>query len=243
MSPVLPTREIELGLLEQYDVVIGMDEVGRGALAGPVAVGAAVVSRSTGAAPQGLADSKLLNGVRRQALISPIRQWIVSGAVGWSSPSEVSEQGLTWALRLAGLRAIAMLLPPVAGIARICILLDGNYNWLKTPEQDLFSTLETTVGGCPSIESLGIDVAIRVKADRDASVVSAASVLAKVSRDRYMGTIADPGYDWARNKGYASPSHIEALRTMGPSRRHRLGWNLPGLAVEVTGNLMDEGGS
>lgn len=241
MSPVLPTRQIEIELLERYDVVIGMDEVGRGALAGPVAVGAAVVSRGTGMAPAGLADSKLLNAAKRQALVPSIREWIVSGAVGWSSPNEVSKQGLTWALRLAGLRAIATLLPPISGTERICILLDGNYNWLKTPEPDLFSTLDSSIEGCSSIEALGIDVAIRIKADRDASVVSAASVLAKVSRDRYMGTIADPGYDWSRNKGYASPSHIEALRAMGPSRRHRLGWNLPGLAGE--NSLTNEGGS
>lgn len=242
MSPVSPTREIELGLLEQYDFVVGMDEVGRGALAGPVAVGAAVVSRSTCLAPDGLADSKLLSAAKRQSLVGPIRAWLVSGGIGWSSPGEVSELGVTAALRLAGLRAIATMIPAIVDSGSICVLLDGNYNWLRTPAQDLFSGLGSV--HCPepkSIEDRGIDVAIRVKADRDASVVSAASVLAKVSRDRYMSAIADPGYDWARNKGYASPSHIEGLRTLGPCHRHRMGWSLPGVTHDVEGYPMNEG--
>ncbi len=223
MTPHAPTRRCELALLKVARVVIGIDEVGRGALAGPVAVGAAAVDRDTGRAPAGLADSKLLSAGRRLALVEPIRAWVSAYSVGWASPEEVSQLGLTPALRLAGWRALSVMRPRQALGDGVHVLLDGSHDWLS--QTDLFS------GG---MEDFGLpadasfSVSTRVKADRDCSVVAAASVLAKVARDRYMMEIADPGYDWAGNKGYASAAHVRALKALGPSQKHRLGWNLPG---------------
>ena len=224
MSPAVPTRRFELRLLKDARVVVGIDEVGRGALAGPVAVGAAAVDSSTGRAPKGLADSKVLPPSRREELVTPISRWALAHSVGWASPSEVSALGLTAALRLAGRRALAVMRLRKDFGADVRILLDGSHDWLS--QDDLFSSADQA-------DAPGVPwpVTTRVKADRDCSVVAAASVLAKVARDRYMMEIADPGYDWAGNKGYASKVHIEALRTLGASKRHRLGWNLPTQSV------------
>lgn len=242
MSPASPTRELELEILQSYDLVVGMDEVGRGALAGPLAVGAVGVRVDSGEAPAGVADSKLLSAQRRHALVDPIRGWCQCSSVGWSSSSEISELGISAALRVAGLRALNVLARSWTKDERICVFLDGNHNWLRSPSPDLFSDLDHPgERGLRSIEDRGIDVAIRIKADRDASAVAAASILAKVARDRYMGAIADPGYDWAQNKGYASRSHVESLRILGPSARHRLGWNLPGVSGTVSVRETNEG--
>lgn len=224
MTVKAPTRRCELALLKVARVVIGVDEVGRGALAGPVAVGAAAVDRDTKRAPVGLADSKLLSAGRREALVEPIKAWVSAYSVGWASPEEVSQLGLTAALRLAGRRALFVLRPRQELGGKVHVLLDGSHDWLS--QGDLFSG-GFDDSGFPEAPSW--PVTTRVKADRDCSVVAAASVLAKVARDRYMMEIPDPGYDWAGNKGYASAAHVQALRTLGASQKHRVGWNLPGV--------------
>ncbi len=216
----LPSRKIELELLGKRPVVIGVDEVGRGAWAGPVAVGAVGVDSSVGVPPDGLADSKLLSPKRRALLSQPIRRWATTYAVGWASPAEISSLGLTAALRVAGIRALALL---KTGSRDAFVLLDGNHDWLG--QSDLFDEVTPQL---PALETGKWQVVTRVKADRDCAVVAAASVLAKVARDTYMQEIADPGYDWAANKGYSSATHTEGLRRLGPSMRHRLAWNLPG---------------
>lgn len=220
---VLPSRQLELGLLEDHAAVVGMDEVGRGSLAGPLAVGAALVHREMDPVPAGLADSKLLSPQRRRALVGPVRQWLSASAIGWASPGEISTFGVTAALRLAGLRALS-LLSWARQLEGACVLLDGSHNWLARPQADLFAEDEPD-----GLAQCTLPVITRVKADRDASVVAAASVLAKVARDDHMSSLPDPGYDWAANKGYASRSHVEALRVIGPCHRHRLGWKLPGM--------------
>ena len=230
-----PTSSPERALLQDYGAVVGMDEVGRGSLAGPVAVGSVLIDRSVGRAPAGLADSKLLTATRREQLVTPIRRWARASAVGWATPSEISTLGLTEALRLAGTRALNL---ATAGLAladstgrdtatgngsSLCVLLDGSHDWLSCPPPSLFDEGEIS-------SPQNFVVVTKVKADLTSRLVAAASILAKVARDHYMSSLPDPGYDWARNKGYASARHTTALRELGPCGHHRLGWRLPGVA-------------
>ncbi|MDO5049724.1 MAG: ribonuclease HII [Actinomycetaceae bacterium] len=195
-----------------------MDEVGRGALAGPVAVGACV---SPGTEPShALADSKYLTANRREELVSLAAKWAWPCAVGMASAAEVDRFGITGALRKAGLRALRTLV--LEGVPASVVLLDGSHDWL-TPKPDLFdaqvdSGLFEAVGS-PRVKTL-------VKADATCSVVSAASIVAKVSRDHLMETLPDPGYGWASNKGYASSGHRDALVRLGVSAYHRQTWRL-----------------
>ena len=110
MSPrgrTRPDRSLEKALLETYDYVGGLDEVGRGALAGPVSVGLAIVARRTDDDfPEGLADSKQLTARARTGLIEPVHGWLVDHAVAHASPAEIDEHGIVGALRVAGLRAL-----------------------------------------------------------------------------------------------------------------------------------------
>ncbi len=102
MAVASPTLEVERSLLQQGCVrLAALDEVGRGALAGPVSVGAVVIDASVGAPPRGLADSKLLTALARGRLIEPIRAWAVSWAVGHATPLEIDQGGIMAALTLA----------------------------------------------------------------------------------------------------------------------------------------------
>ena len=105
-----------------------MDEVGRGALAGPVTVGVVVITAAIGRVPPGLADSKLLTPPAREQLVRPIRRWVTEYAVGHASPAEIDEIGIIAALRMAGRRALSALSGPVDAV-----LLDGNHNYLSEP--------------------------------------------------------------------------------------------------------------
>ncbi len=188
--------------------VIGCDEVGRGAIAGPVAVGLCLVDRHVGAFPEGLRDSKMLSEKRREELAPPTQSWSLFNAVGLASAVEVDTLGIVRALGLAGRRALRMLHEAGADIAGSMILLDGQFDWLN-----------------PALTN-PLRVQTRVKADRDCASVAAASVIAKVHRDRLM-IDADsdaPGYGWPSNKGYGSTGHYAALAELGPSRWHRLSW-------------------
>jgi ribonuclease HII len=188
-------------------VVVGMDEVGRGALAGPVSVGVVAVGARTRTCPRGVADSKLLSPAARTALLPALAGWGLARAVGHASAAEIDAIGIIGALGLAGRRALAQL----AGIGAVfTVLLDGSYDWL-------------------SVSGQGPGVALLVKADRTCSSVAAASVLAKCERDAVMTGLAaeHPAYGWADNKGYGSPDHLAALRRCGPSPLHRVSWRLP----------------
>lgn len=220
--------------------VCGMDEVGRGALAGPVAVGVVVVDRATRSAPQGLRDSKLLRPAVRSAIAPKLRRWCVESAVGYSGSSEIDELGLTAALRLAGLRALAQ----VGFVDHV--VLDGNYDWLSpvhgeareihgesgkilhrsglVVESDSESTSSET-----SLPPAPVQVTTIIGGDRLCSSVAAASVVAKVDRDTHMIGLSQafPEYGWDLNKGYSTPQHMNAIRAYGPSGQHRLSWNLP----------------
>lgn len=222
-----------------------MDEVGRGALAGPVSVGVVVVTATIGRVPPGLADSKLLTPAARQALVTPIRRWVTEFAVGHASPQEIDSIGIIAALRMAGRRALAGLSGPVDAV-----LLDGNHNYLTAPavlaaESDdppLFEVLPVATG---PIEPA---VHVRIKADMTCAAVAGASVLAKTERDQLLVELhpAHPVYGFAENKGYGTPEHVAALREYGPSTVHRQSWRLPGeepdLFCKSTDLLVGPGG-
>lgn len=225
------TRELELSLLGGRRLLAGMDEVGRGALAGPVTVGVAWVDAEVGEPPSGLTDSKLLTPAKRAALCEPIRQWVRAWGVGHASPDEIDAHGIVVALRLAGQRAL-MQAAAMSGLPfPELVILDGVHDWLTEPQDDLFvamresaADLQWSAGG-----HVAPPVHMQVKADMSCAVVAAASVLAKVDRDTLMITHEDPGYGWASNKGYASAAHVEGLRRLGASSFHRRSWKLPGV--------------
>jgi ribonuclease HII len=234
-----------------------MDEVGRGALAGPVSVGVVVVDATTRRAPRGLTDSKLLAPALREQMVPRVQRWGLAWAVGHASSAEIDDVGIIGALRLAGRRALATV--AAAGVEVDAVLLDGSHDWLSDPQQDLLDVLDdlgppdeggrapTTVPGVryrtldpaslpAPVPSLGVRTL--VKADVQCASVAAASVLAKCERDALMRELAveHPAYAWHQNKGYATAAHVRALAQHGPSVLHRTSWNLPGAAsVGLTG--------
>lgn len=213
-----PSLRVERTLLREGRTwIAAMDEVGRGALAGPVSVGVVLVDASVQTVPQGVRDSKLLAPHVRERLVPRIRRWAPAYAVGHAGPDEVDAVGIMTALRRAGQRALAQL-PAVPDL----VLLDGNHDWLTDPNGDgLFALIE----GAPTSPP----VRTLIKADLKCSSVAAASVLAKVERDAMMTELHPqfPRYAWADNKGYSAPEHLEALRRHGPTEHHRQTWRLP----------------
>ncbi len=199
-------------------LVAGIDEVGRGALAGPVSVGVAVLERCD-TWPDGLADSKELSRMARESLVAVIPGFGVGRAVGHASPSEIDEHGIIAALRLAGMRALAAL--AASSIVPDAILLDGRHDWLTPPAADLFSDDAVVADIAP--------VTMVIKGDSLCASIAAASVMAKVERDHMMrqAHLAHPAYGWDGNKGYGAAGHLDALRQYGPSPLHRISWKLP----------------
>jgi ribonuclease HII len=194
-----PTHSVERSLRRAgAQVVAGLDEVGRGAWAGPVTVGAAVTGLRK--APEGLTDSKLLTEKRRTELAPVLAGWVTAYALGHASPQECDELGMTAALRLAATRALEAL--PVRPDA---VILDGKHDYLGGPWQ----------------------VRTVIKGDQSCVCVSAASVLAKVQRDAMMAEIGlgHPAFGFADNAGYPSPVHRAALEEYGPTEQHRLSWS------------------
>lgn len=229
----MPTLREERRLLrEGRTLVAGMDEVGRGALAGPVTVGVVVVDAATRTAPSGVRDSKLLTPAAREALVPRVRRWARWYAVGHAEPDEIDEIGIIAALRAAGRRALASL-----EVTPDCVLLDGNHDWLTGPRPP--ADAGVGAGDVPLFELPAAatlpppcpPVVTRVKADLRCAAVAAASVLAKVERDAMMVERSGrhPEYGWAGNKGYSAPDHLAALRRYGTTPQHRRSWRLPGL--------------
>lgn len=221
-----PTLRVERQLLrEGHPLVAGMDEVGRGSLAGPVSVGVLLVGPDTRTAPQGLKDSKLLSPALREELVPKVRRWAVSWAVGHAEPDEIDAVGIIAGLRLAGRRALAQL-PVQPSI----LILDGNHDWLSDPRE--LSLLDGLDPG-PALPCPAPAVTTRIKGDMTCAAVAGASVLAKTTRDAIMvQRHADhPRYGWAGNKGYSAPDHLQALAAHGTCPQHRRSWRLPGVAL------------
>jgi ribonuclease HII len=214
-----PSLRVEKQLMRDgVTRLAAMDEVGRGALAGPVTVGVVVVTPAVKRVPPGLADSKLLTPQERQRLVAPVRRWVSEYAVGHASAAEIDAIGIIAALRTAGRRALAALSGPVDAV-----LLDGNQNYLREPMEDV----------------VGPPVHVRIKADLTCAAVAGASVLAKTERDAILTGLAPsyPVYGFALNKGYGTPEHVAALREHGPSEAHRRSWRLP-CGQELAGGMM-----
>ncbi|KQM61182.1 ribonuclease HII [Agreia sp. Leaf210] len=205
-----PTLTVERGLERRgASLVIGIDEVGRGALAGPVAVGLCVIRASRRAPiPAGLRDSKMLSESARERIAPLAAEWALDSAVGLASPQEVDELGIIACLGLAAKRGLGLLYGRGVDVAGSVILLDGSHDWLA-----------------PAL-STPLNVVTRVKADRDCASVAAASVVAKVHRDRLMidRHVDTPHYGWNSNKGYGSTVHMEAIASHGASDFHRRSW-------------------
>ncbi|MCC9177331.1 ribonuclease HII [Arthrobacter sp. zg-Y750] len=245
-----PTLRFERTFAAQgHQILAGCDEVGRGALAGPVSVGLVAVDLATVRSLKGVRDSKLLSVADRNALVPQIKKWALAWGVGHATAAEIDLFGLTAALRLAGTRAwdqVCLTRRPDV------VLLDGNYNWLSPERQgSLFDGLEAAggvggVGGPAALapgEGCDAEVHTRIKADMQCLSVAAASVLAKVERDAMMVEFAaaNPHYAWEINKGYATESHRAAIDTHGPTPLHRMSWHLgskprPGETAAVPGD-------
>ncbi|MEZ3161276.1 ribonuclease HII [Microbacterium sp. BWT-B31] len=210
MTVVEPRLTLERRLLREYPFVIACDEVGRGALAGPVAVGAAVIDarRARKGVPTGLRDSKLVPEPRRAEVAARAAAWAGTTAVGWASSVEIDQIGIIRALGLAAARAIADLRAHGVVPEEAIVILDGNHDYITPAGEDALTVRPV------------------IKADRDCASAAAASVIAKVARDAVMTELHDdlPAYNWARNKGYASRDHREAIREHGLSRHHRSSW-------------------
>ena len=184
-------------------MVVGVDEVGRGAWAGPISVGAAVLPRNRRV--YRVRDSKMLTEDERERLYDKVASWCRAWAVGHASQDECDALGMTAAQKLAARRAIRGL-----GLVPDHVLVDGRWDF---------------VGG-DSTERV-------VKGDASCLSIAAASILAKVTRDRLMRAEAPhfPAYDFDLNKGYPCPRHKMALKALGPTTIHRRTWvfmeNLP----------------
>jgi ribonuclease HII len=181
-----------------HEIVVGMDEVGRGAWAGPLSVGAAVIPKDRRVYK--IRDSKMLTPYERESLFDRIAEWCDAWAVGHATQIECDTLGMSAAQRLAAARALE-------GLDLDCapdrVVLDGKWDF---------------VGRGTTIKL--------VKGDARCLSIAAASILAKVTRDRIMQAEAPnyPGYDFDLNKGYPCPRHKAALRWMGPSAIHRRSW-------------------
>lgn len=173
-------------------VSVGLDEVGRGAWAGPLVAGAAVLRQPIA----GVRDSKQLSGRQRESLAARISAEAVALGLGWVSAAEIDALGLTASVRLAFERALSAL-----GVVPDRIIIDGSYNFFP---------------GDPRAVAI-------IKADASVPAVSAASIVAKVARDRFMADAASsfPAYGFERHVGYGTAAHLAALRQHGVCALHR----------------------
>jgi ribonuclease HII len=180
-------------------VVVGVDEVGRGAWAGPLTVGAAVIPPDRRVYK--VRDSKMLTEAEREALFDRIASWCVAWGVGHASAAECDELGMSDAQRLAAARAIEQL-----GVTPDQVLVDGKWDFV-------------VLDGVRRTDRI-------VRGDATCLSISAASILAKVTRDRIMRQEAEHYTFWCfeHNKGYPGPRHKSALQYCGPSAIHRRSW-------------------
>ncbi len=184
--------------------VCGIDEAGRGPWAGPVTAAAVILDPK--AIPHGLNDSKKLSEKARDTLEIEIKASALAWGIGEASPDEICQLNIVQATGLAMRRAMASL-----ALSPVLALVDGNYAF------DLPCPVRTVVKG----DGLSLSIA-------------AASILAKVARDRVMYGLHEtyPDYGFAAHKGYGVPAHAKALQDFGPCPAHRLSWG-PILALRT----------
>jgi ribonuclease HII len=207
----LPTTDLERQLLSSgASSVIGLDEVGKGAWAGPLVIGAAVLTLDVVNASNaqqlmgGARDSKQLSEIKREAMFDHVAATCGSWAIGAASHEECDRLGMNKAQKLATQRALEQLAHRV-DLRSSAAIIDGKWDFVS-----------------PHVGR----VVTQVKADASCLSVSAASVLAKVSRDRMMREYASDFPMWSldTNKGYPCPKHRVALQGYGPSAIHRVSW-------------------
>lgn len=181
--------------LAQGKLVVGLDEVGRGPLAGPLAVGAVVLPDDPRI--DGLNDSKQVKPEARERIAQEVKRVALAWTVQYIEPADIDAHGMTASLTTAFRRAVAAV--EAQGVAPEAVLLDGNPLHMDPREINV------------------------VKGDGKCASIAAASIVAKVERDALMCRYAEqyPGYDFASNKGYASAAHIEAIKRLGLSPIHR----------------------
>lgn len=202
--------DLERGFWEDGRVVVGIDEVGKGSWAGPLMVGAAVIP--AGGHFAGVRDSKAMTERARESIFDELADWCSHWSVGSVSAAECDLLGMSAAQRLACRRALDGL-----GIEVDVAISDGRWNF---------------------VSPLVPEVVMRVGADADSLSVAAASVLAKVTRDREMRALSNhhPGYSFQSNKGYPCHLHRAGLGWFGPSVEHRRSWAFMDSAVPWTGS-------
>jgi ribonuclease HII len=195
--PKSPSIRLEKQFAQQCGgmMVAGVDEAGRGPLAGPV-VAAAVIFPFKGKRPAGLNDSKQLTAAAREKLFRRIQRCATAYGIGMATAQEIDVHNILGATRLACLRALEQLNPPAQALVTDCLEFPG----------DPRPCLPVVKGDCISAS------------------VAAASILAKVTRDRLMDIYHEqfPIYGWNTNRGYPTPEHLAALEHHGPSTLHRL---------------------
>jgi ribonuclease HII len=199
MPPVRPTLAREAAVWVEGRLLAGIDEAGRGPLAGPV-VAAAVVFPAGSALMEGVRDSKTLSAARRQVLAREIRASVLALGVAAASVHEIDRLNIRVATALAMHRAVRRLLTRLPALPRPRLLVDG----LPVPE-------------------LGFEHEALVDGDAHCLSVAAAGIIAKTVRDRLMRQLAGryAGYGWERNAGYGSAEHLTAIRIQGPTAHHR----------------------
>lgn len=178
---------------EQYSYICGIDEAGRGPLAGPVVAGAVILPR--GCEILHLNDSKKLSAARREELYDEIMEKAVSVGVGMASPARIDEINI----------------------------LQATYEAMRQAVDSLSTKPELLLNDAVTIPEMTIPQVPIIKGDAKSVSIAAASIIAKVTRDRLMIQYDDilPGYGFAQNKGYGSKEHIEALKSLGPTPIHR----------------------
>jgi ribonuclease HII len=194
-----PLAQFDADFRTVYSCLAGVDEAGRGPLAGPVVAAAVVLPQ--GCTLEGLDDSKKLTPARRDALFEQLPGVALSIGVGTCSPQEIDRLNILQATMEAMRRAVRALAIQPDGI-----LIDGN----RVPD------------------GLDAEAHALVKGDGRSQSIAAASIVAKVTRDRIMATLAAdfPAYGWDGNKGYPTRAHYDALAAHGPSPHHRRSFRL-----------------
>jgi ribonuclease HII len=195
-----PTLVRERAVWAEQHLLVGVDEAGRGPLAGPV-VAAAVVFPVDCKCVRGLRDSKVLPPNKRAKLAEVIRRRVIAFGIGAASSHEIDRYNIRVATALAMHRAIARLIRSTTMPQPYRIIIDG----LPLPE-------------------IGFPHEALVDGDARCQSISAAAILAKTVRDALMHRLATrhPGYGWHTNVGYGTEEHQEGLRVQGPTRHHRL---------------------